>query len=170
MTSLCPSSPGFQLNSSRLFQSEYKALSASFSLPAIPRAVRVFHTACARKPLQPTSTVNSQACHPLSLHYWTRSWYLVAFLFEASSYPCSRGTVSSIMIILFTSSDHITTSGLSDELEGWGWIHVSIKLFLSLLLQDVSQCSEDLVMTPSVYPLTKCSLAPHQYVCQRASP
>lgn len=57
-------------------------------LPTIPRAVSIFHTDCAGKPLQPTSSGNSQAYHPLSLSsrtmalssIWTRSWHLVAFL------------------------------------------------------------------------------------------
>lgn len=72
---------------------------------------------CAVKPPQPTSIRNSQAFqafHPSSLHLWTRSWYLVTFLSEASSHTSSHGTVSSIIMILLPSSDPITTSGLGD--------------------------------------------------------
>lgn len=54
---------------------------------------------CTGKPLHPTSTGNSQACHPFSLHCWT--WYLMAVLCEASSHPSSHGTVSSIMEFLY---------------------------------------------------------------------
>lgn len=41
----------------------------------------------------------NQACHPLLLHCWTRSWYLVVFLSRASSHLSSHGTVGSTMII-----------------------------------------------------------------------
>lgn len=122
-------SPGFQLKSSHLFQSQQKALSAASpnlraavfrSLPAIARAVSILHTDCAGKPLQPTSTGNSQVCPPLSLHCWTRSRFLVVFLSEASSHPSSHGTVSSIRMIFFVSSDHRTMSGLRDVWTTWG--------------------------------------------------
>ncbi|KAI2652627.1 hypothetical protein H4Q32_005876 [Labeo rohita] len=61
MASHCPSSPGLQLNSSSLLQSQQEALYAAspnlrevnfLSLPAIPRAVNVFQTDCSGKPLQ----------------------------------------------------------------------------------------------------------------------
>lgn len=129
MASHCPSSPGPQLASSLLFQSQQDALSAAspnlrtavfLSFPAIPRAVSVFHTDCAGKPLHPTSTGNSQACHPLSLHCPTRSWYLEDFLSCAYPHPSSHGTVSSIRMIFFDPSDHKTISGLSDVCTNWG--------------------------------------------------
>ncbi len=58
---------------------------------------------------------------PLSLHCWTgMSWYVVAFLSEASSQPSSHSTVTSIRIILFTSSTVIwphQASGMSGQSE-----------------------------------------------------
>lgn len=119
----CPSSPGPRLTSSLLFQSQQDALSTAcpnlrtavfLSLPATHRAVS------AGKPLHPPSTGNSPACHPLSLHCSTRSWYLEAFLLYASSHPSSHGTVNSIGMIFFDSYDHKTESGLSDVCTNWG--------------------------------------------------
>lgn len=125
----CPSSPGPRLTSSLLFQSQQDALSTAcpnlrtavfLSLPATHRAVSVFHTDRAGKPLHPPSTGNSPACHPLSLHCSTRSWYLEASLLYGSSHPSSHGTVNSIGMIFFDSYDHKTKSGLSDVCTNWG--------------------------------------------------
>lgn len=213
MASHYPSSPGFQLNSSHLLQSQQEALSAAspnlqaaifLIFPAIPRAVNIVHTDCAGKPLQPTSTGNSQVCHPLSLHYWSRSLFLVAFLSEASSQLSSHGTVGSIRIILFTSSDHMATSGLRDVWKTWencsflprstfishdcaacrrlfleeggfspsliNWIYeAGLTWVWRLFRLSCSKISASVVV-PSISPLAKYSLEPHQYVRQCASP
>ena len=39
---------------------------------------------------------------------------------------------------------------LPDGQQHWGWSHMGLTLFLSDPLQVVSQCSEDLVLMPSV--------------------
>lgn len=44
------------------------------SLLVILKSGAILHTDCVVKPLQPTSTGNSQVFHPFSLHWWTRSW------------------------------------------------------------------------------------------------
>lgn len=128
MASHYPSSPGFQLNSSHLLQSQQEALSAasptckqlsSLSFLPFPGLLTSSTQTAPGKPLQPTSTGNSQVCHPLSLHYWSRSLFLVAFLSEASSQLSSHGTVSSIRIILFTSlrpCGHIRPQGCLEDL------------------------------------------------------
>lgn len=64
--------------------------------------------------LQPNSTGNSLACPPLSLLCWTWSWYLVAFLSDASSQPSSHWTVNSTRIIFLTSPNHMTVLGLRE--------------------------------------------------------
>ena len=211
----CPTfiSPGFQLNSSLLFQSQEEAPSAAslylraavfLSLTTTPRAASIFHTHCAGKPLQPSSTNNSQACHPLSLHCSTRSWYSMAFLSEASSHPSSHRTMIYIRMIFSASSDHRTMRGLSNVwmncgkcppssptivLPAWGsswsswrwlafspflmilsgldWSYVSLTLFPSLMLKDVRQCSQDLIVSPSIYiyiyilhPVSMCANVP----------
>lgn len=70
------SSDGFQLTAA----SPNFWAAAFLTLPAIPRAVSVFYTDCAGNPPQLISIENSDAYHPLSLHCWTRSWYLAPFL------------------------------------------------------------------------------------------
>lgn len=93
MASHCPSSPGFQLCSSLLRQSQHEALTA-----ACPN----LRTAAFLRWKSSTANSNggkNQACHPLLLHCWTRSWYLVVFLSRASSHLSSHGTVGSTMII-----------------------------------------------------------------------
>lgn len=139
------------------------------SLPAIPRAVSVFHTDCAGKPLQQTSTGNSQACHSLSLHFPLRGLF-------TSFFPQYRRFNQDDPLHLLRPYDHIRPQGcldhlvkvchlhealldlvggvwllpLPDELDRWGWFHVGLALFLSLLFQDVSLCSENLFTMPSV--------------------
>lgn len=64
------------------------------------------------QPLQPTLTGDCQVCHTLMLHCWIRSWYLVAFLSEASVHSSFHGTICSIRMIFFASLDHINMPGL----------------------------------------------------------
>ncbi|KAI2647598.1 Autophagy-related protein 20 [Labeo rohita] len=113
--------PGFQLNSSLLLHNQQEALSAAspilrtvifLSLPITPMAVSILHTDWAGNPLQPTSTGKSHACQPFPLQSCKRSWYLAFFLSNACSQPSSHGTVSSMRMIFFASSDHSTASGL----------------------------------------------------------
>ena len=68
-------------------------------LPTMPRELNVVHTECAGKPRQPTSTGNSQVCHPRSLRV-CRSVYL-AFSIHMTVlwHLSSQGTVSSTMTI-----------------------------------------------------------------------
>lgn len=139
------------------------------SLPAIPRVVSVFHTDCAGKPLQQTSTGNNQACHSLSLHFPLRGLF-------TSFFPQYRQFNQDDPLHLLRPYDHIRPQGcldhlgkvchlhealldlvggvwllpLPDELDGLGWFHVGLALFLSLLFQDVSLCSENHFTMPSV--------------------
>ena len=111
-SSLTP--PSYSKTSKRLFwlprpTCEQPSSSASPPFPVLYRPSRP--TDCAGKPLQLTSTGNSQACLPLSLHCWTRSWYLMILRSEASIHPSSQGIINSVRMIFLASSDHMTASG-----------------------------------------------------------
>ena len=112
--------------SSLLCQSQHEAFSAAspnlctaFLLfwPLSPILVSRFHTDCAGKPRQPTSTGKSQVCQPFSLQLSTSCWYLLAFLSEASSHPSSHGTVSSTMMIF------LSLLLVAMEIESNTWYH-----------------------------------------------
>ena len=84
----------------------------------LPRAASLFHTGRAGKPLKPTSTGNSQVCQTLSLHCWTGSWYLVAFLsgFFASVFPRDRRFNQDDPLSLPRPYEHVRPRGCLDDL------------------------------------------------------
>ena len=105
VASHCQSPPGPQLNSSLLFQSQQDTLAASspdlqtaafLSLPAIPRAVSIFHTDCAGKPLHilvwrffclSSSKMSPSTQITLSWHHLYLPWL------RAVSHPTSMCTI-----------------------------------------------------------------------------
>ena len=112
-----------------LHLNQHEALSAAspilraavfLSFPVIPMAVSILHPEGTGNPLQPPSTGNSHACHPPPLQSCRRSWYLALFHSKACSHPSSHGTVSSMRMIFFASSDHSIISSLRVVWTIWG--------------------------------------------------
>ncbi|KAA0714586.1 hypothetical protein E1301_Tti018608 [Triplophysa tibetana] len=101
--------------------------------PRIPRSLSSHEVDLPTKPLAPTSTGNSLALHPLSLHSATRSAYFPFFLSLAAYSPSSHGTVSSISIADFTAADHNPTSELKVVLHiscgNWSCLPRSTSIF-----------------------------------------
>lgn len=116
-----------------------KALSAAspvlwaatfLSSAVVSVAVNILQTDWAGNPLEQTSTSTRQACHPFPLKSY-RSWYLALFLAKAFLPTSFHGTVSSMRMVFFASSDHrVGHQGCPDNLD---WLQPSsLLLWLEL--------------------------------------
>lgn len=107
----CTSLSDLQLLSSHLLYTQQDALSSScptlkLLVPFLLTPTQSGITIAAEKPLQQTSTGNSDARQTLSLQSYTRGWYFEAFLSGPSWWPSSH--LSSTRIIFLSSGDHNT--------------------------------------------------------------
>ncbi|KAH3725164.1 hypothetical protein DPMN_050999 [Dreissena polymorpha] len=82
------------------------------TFPVTPSLLKVRHSDCAGKPLQPTSTGKHHAFQPSSVQVSVRAWYFSRFFSKLSSIRSSHGTVSSTITTCFDAADHSTMSGL----------------------------------------------------------
>ncbi|KAH3735172.1 hypothetical protein DPMN_041633 [Dreissena polymorpha] len=81
-----------------------------WTCPVTPSLLKVRHSDCAGKPLQPTSTGKHHAFQPSSVQKSVRAWYFSRFRSKLSSIRSSHGTVSSTITTCFDAADHSTVT------------------------------------------------------------